>query len=173
LWTDAKHREYGGDRESWRKATTHKENRREIHLMAIAQFPPLPTESLPASLPGNDGDPFEHLSRLPDSSKVGMVDAVRWVWDNLTEYRRARDSKSKAAWKSIEKRAPSRGVVQLLEAAYINHVKFTQEVVPKVLGGKDEGEDEKALRKATRKQLTMVDEILAEVRCPKCGELLG
>jgi hypothetical protein len=46
-------------------------------------------------------------------------------------------------------------------------------VVPKVLGGKDEGEDEKALRKATRKQLTMVDEILAEVRCPKCGELLG
>jgi hypothetical protein len=188
LWAEGRYKAFKPRFEKLAEGSDlHSTKGRNASYAALAEFPPkdLPEGTAVADVEpeveDNAGlpaapydDTIDLLVELGDVESADIVGEIRWAYSRLAAYLDAEARKDRHAMRSIELQAPNTGAVQMLRAAASNSNKFTLEVVPKFLGGgKDESEREKELRKQTRRQLTMVEEILAEVRCPKCNEVLG
>lgn len=103
-------------------------------------------------------------AELPERA---MADDIAWAYERLPEYQAAVKAKSEARQETILRRAPSGGARAWLVFANSNPAKFMGDVVPKILGKREEAAqaaagDPAVMRDDQRKQFAMLDLLAAE-----------
>lgn len=98
-------------------------------------------------------------AELPERA---LADDVAWAYEQLPDFQAAAKEKSERKMEAILKRAPSGGARSWLIFAASNPSKFMGDVVPKIVGKREEAEqasagDPAVFRDDQRKQFAMLD----------------
>lgn len=132
----------------------------------LKNFPPLPASEC-------ERTSFKHLKDLPESTDPATD--LLWVATNLDLYARLRTTRAAHQITMLEKTAPSRLAVTYVSEFSLNPATrrtFLKDCIPKIVKVKADSEKTGELDSHGKKHLEMLDAMVAEMKCPHCGEHL-